>query len=220
MRQLESTLAAAAHATLPRRTVNALATPGGIPVPLTGLLAHTRPAYGGRTWAGAISTLMTYPDWARIVTDLIEDITDGRPMQEPVRVARRRGQRVLNGMHRIAAHAIAGATSIKATSAQDPTVLEIVELQLRLVPVTDAARAFLQNPDGGLCEALMLLRSLRAGEVWASADGIGTSGGIGSCAYYVPHAHRDELVRAVTARAAELGYAVHLHDVVLTDTRH
>lgn len=213
------TPAHASRALLPRRTVRALAAPDGVVVPLDALLSHARPAYGGRTWAGAIPALMAADaGWARTVHDLVDELRLGRPILNPVWVHRRRGQPVRDGMHRIAAHVLAGAATIPASTAPPGLVLEIVELHMRLAPRTAEAHAVLEGPDGDLLNGLDLLRSLRAGSAWAWAESISTCGDVGSCANFVPHTNRDALVRAVSDRAAELGFSMQLDGVTLSDT--
>lgn len=202
---------------LARRAIASMGDPDGVVIPLVGLLAHTRPAYGGRTWPAAVSNMMADEVFSKVVHDLLADMDADVPIREPVSVQRRRGQRICNGMHRIVAHVLAGRSTILASTADSSAPLEVVEMQATLVGRTTAAQATLAGVDY-VMDAWMPMMSMPVGQVWAEPAYMSSVNGNATIAWYVPHAAVDCLVSAVRDRASDSGYDVVIDSVELADS--
>ena len=204
-----------------RATIAAMGDPAGVRVDVRDLLAHTRPAYGGRTWTAALPNVMKDATYARVVHDLVADLEAGRPILEPVWVHARRGARLRNGMHRLTAHLLTGRDTIQVTTVAGYDDVEMVELTgtVNQLPgaVIDTALAAEMAEDGDLAVVMRLL-SLRAGPVWANSDGACFSGREWNAWYYAPHAHQGDLIAAVTSRAHELGFDLRITKVDLVSS--
>lgn len=97
-------------------------------MPLVDFLERFEPGYG-HDWPSAIDGLLFDPDDAEIITALVAELT-GRGFDQPPQVEYDPEPRVVNGMHRIVAHIVAGVDLIEVTDDPGPEVGWVVDLKV------------------------------------------------------------------------------------------
>lgn len=98
-------------------------------MPLADFLERFEPGYG-EDWPSAVDGLVFDPDDAEIITHLVSELAE-RGFDEPPQVEHEPVPRVVNGMHRIVAHILSGASTIEVTDDLGISVDWVVELKVR-----------------------------------------------------------------------------------------
>ncbi len=171
-------------------------------VPLIDFLAQVRPAYNGPGWDTVLRAMSDDPDEAERVATLA--IAAGSGFRQPI-ILDRDDREVVNGMHRVVATIVAGTAHVDVTDRYADITREQlrIEFELNLPPA---------HPYDDMADAAVaLLWSFPVGEDWAETDCIYGNGPLIGGYWYWPAARADELVAAMTARAATRGATMRVH---------
>lgn len=210
---------------LPEASVDAFAAvlrEHGDVVPLSLVLAHVRPAYGGATWAEALAYLHGDPAEAEVIAALTIalEASGGTVFDSPIRVFvaepdDRPEDRVCdavpdpagsewvigNGMHRVAAAVAMGSPAIRVTTAtqsgNDPLAEEYVEVEFTFTGGFGWETADYDALDF-VCG---WLRSFPLPDgTWVEGDSFGSRGLVFSGLWSCPTRHADVLLAELQAR--------------------
>jgi hypothetical protein len=194
------------------------------PVPLTRVLEHVRPAYGGGTWDEALTYLYAAPAEAAVIDDLCARGANG--FDEPIRVLwsepdesedddddvvpadEYTGWVIGNGMHRVAAAARLGHDTIlcttSAASDEESAAQEYVDLVFTLPEMSYSADL---DPDDDLDALDWVCGWFRSFPLhdgtWVECDSFGWHGAEMTGMWTCPTSHADTLVEALRARFVE-----------------
>lgn len=189
-------------------------------VPLSLILDHVRPAYGGATWSEALAYLHAAPAEAEVIEALVA--TGVTVFDDPIRVFRAEpddrpddevadavpveagSQWVIgNGMHRVAAAVVMGSPVIRCTSAEPTSDDAAVETYV------DAEFTFPPRPawsaDGfdALDFVSGWLRSFPLADgTWVEGDSFGAHGEVFTGLWSCPTEQADALLGELQARFA------------------
>ncbi|MGY1753840.1 hypothetical protein [Blastococcus sp. SYSU D01042] len=171
-------------------------------VPLADFLAQVRPAYGGPDWDDVVRSVLADADERERVGTLAALVPGG--FRQPV-IVDDEDRALRNGMHRVVATILAGGSHLDVTdrySTVDRPQLR-VEFALELPPahpyedVHEAASSFLW--------------SFPVGEEWAETDCMYDADPLIGGYWYWPADRTEDLVAAMTARAAARGAGLRVH---------
>lgn len=195
------------------------------PVPLTQVLAHVFPAYGGDTWEKALAYLHDTASEANVIAALTASGTSG--FDSPISVYRHqpdpddpedvadfepdplgRQWGLGNGMHRIAAAVALGHETINCTSAYtsagDDKQTEYVEVEFLLPGVWPEDHGTAEHVADALDWVCGWARSFPLPDgTWVESDGLGSHGLVMSGSWTCPASHADMLVTEMSRRYRE-----------------
>lgn len=196
-------------------------------VALDQVLRHSLPAYGGDTWSQALSELCLSPGELELVERLAAELavrlaadpaatfdfpvvlqftdpSDWDAQDEATYGPRPTLPTVRNGMHRLAAYVLAGASHVLVALRPSP---EVPDWGDPSDPPLVLVRARLHVVDSDVLEfSTEWLRSFRlADDVWVETDGTNVDGDVCEWLFHCPHDQKDALAGALVRRAAEHG---------------
>lgn len=173
-------------------------------VPLADFLAQVRPLYGGPDWSDVVRSMLADPDERERVTTLAS--IAGAGFRQPV-IVDDEDRDVANGMHRVVASVVAGATHVDVTDRYSA----IARPQLRIEFALDLPAG---RPYADVFEAASsFLWSFPVGADWAETDCLYNADPLIGGYWYWPVDRAGEIVAAMVARAAARGATFEAHVV-------
>jgi hypothetical protein len=173
-------------------------------VPLEDFLARIRPVHGRADWDDAKRAMLDDPDERERVSTLASIAPTG--FRQPIIVDTEDGE-VRNGMHRVVASVVTGMPHVDVTDRYS----EIARPQLRIEFALGLPPA--HRYEDVFDAAVSVLWSFPVGDDWAETDCIYNADPWIGGYWYWPADRAEELVSAMTARAAARGVTLQVHVV-------
>jgi hypothetical protein len=172
-------------------------------VPLPTFLATYLPAYFGPGWDDVLVGMLSAESERETVEALRAELSVNGRFNEPVAVES--DDKVADGMHRIVASILAGATHISVTDADVPaTPAERVEVRF----TADLSPELATKYDSATWFAAAHLRSFPLEGRWTETASMVSTDGVVSGSWFCPHGLADKLAATLVARAARFGAAL------------
>nr|WTB35294.1 hypothetical protein OG781_42750 [Streptomyces sp. NBC_00830] len=157
------------------------------------VLSTVAPAYGP-TWADVVDMMRTDPDQLETVGELRRQLASDGEFRQPV-VIDPDELTVSDGMHRIVATILSGTPHILITD----RYTEAGNAEQLQIDFTATA----PNYNDPIEFATAALSSFPLGGIWVNCDSFSSVNGVLRGHWYCPHEKADELVAALTQRAAD-----------------